>query len=238
VNRIAGQRVLMVGMGGLGCPAALALAQAGVQQITIADPDVVDLSNLHRQPWYRISDLGALKVEAAARRLREAFHSVQLKVLPQRVDKECAAMLFTQHDAVIDGTDDVETKFLLSDSAVRHRVPLVYGGVLRTHGQAMLIGPGGPCLRCLFEQPAAEEQVPSCARAGVLGTVAGIVGATQALLALSALAGEHHRYGRLIILDGWRLRGREFVVRQAPDCSACASIPGPTLGATSVGAGR
>jgi molybdopterin/thiamine biosynthesis adenylyltransferase len=226
VSSVLRHRVLVVGMGGLGSPAVLALAQAGVEAITIADPDVVDPSNLHRQPWFRTSDVGALKVDAAARRLRDAFPSIRLKTLPIRVDEERAAALFPEHDAVIDGTDDIETKFLLSDTAVRHRVPLVYGGVLRLQGQAMLIGPGGPCLRCLFEQPSSGEEVPSCAQAGVLGTVAGVVGAKQALLALGALAGERHQYGRLLILDGWKLSERTIPIPRSPDCRACTSVQG------------
>jgi adenylyltransferase/sulfurtransferase len=202
------------------------LAQAGVESITIADPDVVDPSNLHRQPWFRGSDVGAHKVDAAARRLREAFPSIRLKILPIRVNEERAASLFPEHDAVIDGTDDIETKFLLSDTAVRYRTLLVYGGVLRIQGQAMLIGPGGPCLRCLFEQPSPGEEGLSCSQTGVLGTVAGVIGARQALLALGALAGERHQYGRMIILDGWRLSERTISVPRAPDCCACASAPG------------
>ncbi len=224
MSSVLRHKVLVVGMGGLGCPAVLALAQAGVEAITIADPDVVDPSNLHRQPWFRTSDVGALKVDAAARRLRDAFPSIRLKTLPIRVNEERAASLFPEHDAVIDGTDDIETKFLLSDTAVRHRVPLVYGGVLRIQGQAMLIGPGGPCLRCLFEQPPPGEEVPTCAEAGVLGAVAGVVGAKQALLALGALAGERHQYGRLLILDGWKLSERAISVPRAPDCRACTRL--------------
>lgn len=210
-------------MGGLGCPASLGLAQAGIGELTIADPDAVDASNLHRQPWYRGSDVGRPKVEVAARRLREAFPSLRVTVLPFRVDEKHAVSLFGAHDAVIDGTDDVRAKFFLSDAAVRHAVPLVYGGVLRTQGQAMLIGPGGPCLRCLFEEPGAGDEPPSCARAGVLGTVAGVIGATQASLILSALAGEWHQLGRLILFEAWSLSERTIEVQRAPDCPVCAA---------------
>jgi adenylyltransferase/sulfurtransferase len=223
-------------MGGLGCPAVLALAQAGIRRLTIADPDVVDASNLHRQPWYRSSDIGTPKVEAAVRRVSAAFPSIQLRALSQRVDRSSAAALFGEHGAIIDGTDDVETKFLLSDMAVLHRVPLVYGGVLRVEGQAMLIGSGGPCLRCLFEQPAGGDAVLSCAQAGVLGTVAGVVGAMQALLALSALAGERHRYGQLFRFDGWTLRERVISVQPEADCPACAGAlaGGPRVSAAAM----
>ncbi len=228
MTRCAGN-ILVVGMGGLGCPAVLALAQAGVRHITIADPDVIDPSNLHRQPWYRSRDVGTPKVEVIAGRVTEAFPSIQLRALPLRVDRRSAASLVGEHDAIIDGTDDVETKFMLSDLAVAHRVPLVYGGVLRMEGQAMLIGPGGPCLRCLFEQPTGGDAVPSCAQAGVLGTVAGVVGATQALLALAAISGERDQYGRLFRFDGWTLRERVTSVHSAPDCPACGGVPGRGL---------
>ena len=225
MSRYAGRRVLVIGMGGLGCPASLALAYAGVREFTIADPDVVELSNLHRQPWYRSSDVGSPKVEVAAERLRDAFPSARVTALPFRVDSERAASLFVEHDVIIDGTDDVESKFLLSQIAVRHRVPLVHGGVIRFEGQAMLIAPEGPCLRCLFEPPTRDETT-SCARAGVLGTVAGVIGATQAVLGLAALNGEGNRYGRLIVFDGWKLSERAIAVSRAPDCPICGRLAG------------
>jgi adenylyltransferase/sulfurtransferase len=180
--------------------------------------------------------VGSLKVEVAAERLREAFPSTRVKALPFRVDGERASSLFIEHDVIIDGTDDVESKFLLSQIAVRHRVPLVHGGVIRFEGQAMLIAPEGPCLRCLFE-PTTRDQTTSCARAGVLGTVAGVIGATQAVLGLAALDGERNRYGRLIVFDGWKLSERAIAVSRAADCPICGRMAGnepchdPLLGA-------
>src|SRR5262249_3872993 len=132
--------------------------------------------------------------------------------------------LMASHTVVIDGTDDIKAKFLLSDEAVRTGVPLVYGGVLRMQGQVMMVGTGGPCLRCIFEEPLDEEQVPSCARAGVLGTVAGIIGGIQARLALDALTGKRNAFGQLIAFDGWKLSQRVIPISRAADCPACGGL--------------
>lgn len=207
-------RALLIGAGGLGCPASLALAKQGVRRLTLVDPDRVDPTNLHRQLWHRGSDVGRLKVDSAADRLREAFPGIEVEPIGQRVDAGNAEALFRAHDVVIDGTDGVAVKFLLSDAAVLTGVPLVYGGVLRMRGQAMRIAPGGPCLRCLFEGPPSEDAVPTCAQAGVLGSVAGVVGALQATLALRPEA------GRLHVVEG--LSQRVVEVRPAPDCRACS----------------
>src|SRR5215472_2788242 len=210
-------------MGGLGCPAALALAHAGIGELTIVDPDLVEASNLHRQPWYRVCDIGQPKVEAAARRLRAAFPALAVEILRSRVDDSRAEVLADGHDLIIDGTDDVHAKFILSDAGVRLGIPVVYGGVLRTVGQAMLIAPGGPCLRCLFDEPVAGEEPPSCARTGVLGTIAGLVGAIQASLALSVLTGDGWRRGQLVTVDAWKMSQRVIAVPRAHDCVACAT---------------
>jgi molybdopterin/thiamine biosynthesis adenylyltransferase/TusA-related sulfurtransferase len=214
------ERVLVVGVGGLGCPAALALAQAGVRWLTLVDPDFVEVTNLHRQPLYDSSDIGRSKVERAADRLRGAFPQLKVEALAVRFGSQTAEQLFKNHSAVIDGTDDPAAKFLLSDSAVRFGVPVAYGGVLRMRGQAMLIGPTGPCLRCLFESPPDEDGSQICAQAGVLGTVAGVIGSVQASLVLGALSGQAD-YGKLIIFDGVSLKSRTVRVARAIDCAAC-----------------
>jgi len=215
-------RVLVVGAGGLGCPASLALARAGIQRLTLADPDRVDATNLHRQLWYRTSDVGQLKVHAAANRLVQAFPSLEVTALPEKVDAASAAALFREHDLVIDGTDGAGDKFSLSDAAVRTGVPLIYGGVLRLEGQAMAIRRGGPCLRCLFESIHPDD-APSCAQAGVLGSMAGVIGGLQALLGLQALeAAPASGTSALHAIDGRSLTGRTLTVRKAPDCASCA----------------
>jgi len=214
------ESVLVIGVGGLGCPASLALAVSGVRNIALVDPDRVALSNLPRQLWYRSSDIGKLKVESAALRLRRTFPQVRVEPIALRVDQGNVDSLLRAHSIAIDATDGVETKFLLSDAAVRCGVPLVYGGVLGMRGQAMLIAPGGPCLRCLFESPPAGDDAPSCSEAGVLGSVAGIVGALQAAMAVQAL--DHFAgAGKLVSFDGRSLRQRTVELRRAADCPVC-----------------
>ena len=223
-SRLERARVLLVGAGGLGCPASLALAQAGVGHLTLADPDRVDVTNLPRQLWHRPSDVGRNKAESAAAGLARAYPALSTEALPERVDAGNAEALFRAHDAVIDATDGVATKFFLSDVAVLTGVPLLYGGVLRMQGQAMRVDPRGPCLRCLYEAPPPPDAVPTCAQAGVLGSLAGLVGAVQALLALELLSGAARPTSgeaTLHVLDGVSLLGRRVRVERAPECPGC-----------------
>jgi molybdopterin-synthase adenylyltransferase len=211
------QEVLIVGVGGLGCPASLALARAGVPNLTLADPDVVELTNLHRQPWHHTADVGGPKVASAARKLERAFPNSRIRALQVRVDASNAESLFREHDLVIDATDGVETKFLLSDTSVRTGTPVIYGGVLRFEGLVMRIEPGGPCLRCLFEVPPDDAQ--TCAQAGVLGSMAGLIGGLQAELALRP--NPVADVSTLQVVDGRTLTFRTVRVRRRADCS-CA----------------
>lgn len=223
------ERGLIVGLGGLGCPASLALAQGGVRRFTFIDPDRVDVSNLHRQPWYRTDDLGAEKVLIARRRLVAAFPDAQVEALPERVTAENVSSLLGSHDVTVDGTDSIATKFLLSDAGVLTGRPVVYGGVLRMEGQVMLIRRGGPCLRCLFEQPN-EDDVPTCAQAGVLGSVAGLIGAWQAQAALRCLDEPRSEPQEMLsIFDAHRMLQRRVVVKRAVDCPSCAEGRGVVL---------
>jgi adenylyltransferase/sulfurtransferase len=216
---LAQSRVLIVGAGGLGSPASLALAMAGVRRITIMDPDRVDPTNLHRQLWQRTHDVGRSKVQCAAEGLRRAFPHIEVTALQERVTAQNAEALFREHSLVLDGVDDWRAKLMLSDTAVRTDVPLIYGGVLRLSGQAMRVTRAGVCLRCLFEEP---QELPTCAQAGVLGSIAGAVGAMQALLAIEVLQGsddtKESNQGQLRILDGESLRQRIVEVRRAKDC--------------------
>lgn len=217
---VAAQGVIIVGMGGLGCPASLALAHAGVRRLTLVDGDSVELSNLPRQPWYRTGDVGRPKALVAAERLREAFQGVDVVPLlePARVDTVDA--LVEGHAVVVDGTDSVAAKYFLSDSVARTGVPVVFGGVVQLEARAFRIAPGGPCLRCLFGEAPGEEEVPTCARAGVLGALAGVAGALQARLALepSDAPGE----ARLHVVDGrGELRVRVLRIQRVPGCKGC-----------------
>lgn len=207
----------VIGVGGLGCPASLALAWAGVSRLTLIDPDVVEPSNLHRQPWHHPADVGVAKVDSAAAKLRRQFPRLEVEARQARVTAATVEALFRAHDVVLDATDGVGTKFLLSDAAVLTGRPAIYAGVLRFEGLAMRLEPGGPCLRCLFETPPTD--VPTCAEAGVLGAMAGVVGGLQASLALTVnpAPGLAH----LHVVDGLELGFRVVKVRRRPDCAAC-----------------
>lgn len=210
-------RALVIGVGGLGCPASLALARHAAL-LTLVDFDTVELSNLHRQPWHHPADLGRPKVDSAAEKIRAQFPELKVVGLATRVTADNVDALFELHDVVIDGSDDAQLKFLLNDAAVRAKRPLIYGGVLRMSGQAMRIQPGGPCLRCLFEGP--PSNAPTCAQAGILGSMAGVIGGLQAELALqpNAVEGE----APLHIIDGLAFTARTVTVRKAADCPACS----------------
>jgi len=209
-------KALVIGVGGLGCPASLALAPHA-RLLTLVDYDVVELTNLHRQPWHHPGDVGRLKVDSAAEKIRALFPALQVVSLSTRVTAQNVDPLFELHDVVIDGTDDAQAKFMLNDAAVRTRKSLVYGGVLRMTGQAMRIQPDGPCLRCLFDGP--PDEAPSCAQAGVLGSMAGVIGGLQAQLALTPnpVPGE----ALLHLVDGLAFRARQVRLEKAADCQAC-----------------
>jgi adenylyltransferase/sulfurtransferase len=207
-------------MGGLGCPVSLALAQAGVGRLVLVDPDRVELSNLHRQPWHRDADVGRLKVESAASKLRAAFPSLQVETHAVRVGPENVEGLLAGQDLVVDGTDGVDAKFLLNDAAVRAGVPLVHGGVVRNEGLVLAVTPGGPCLRCLFEEIPGEDALPTCARAGVLGAAAGWVGGLQAAAAEALLRGEPLA-GVFWRVDALAGRARRLLLHKRTGCPAC-----------------
>lgn len=211
------QRVCVVGMGGLGCPASLGLALAGVPHLTLVDFDVVEPSNLHRQPWHHDADVGRLKVASAAEKLARAFPQLDVDAHATALTALNARALLAGHDVVIDGTDGADTKFLLSDTCKRLGVPLIHGGVLRFEGLAFRIEPQGPCLRCLFETPPTDA--PTCAQAGVFGAMAGVVGGLQARLAVTPLerAGEAWLY----VVDGGA-PPRRVRLKRRPDCAVCA----------------
>lgn len=217
-------KVLIVGIGGLGCPAALALTSARVSTLGLADGDRVDLSNLHRQLLHASSDLGTQKT-AAAERLRRLAPAVIAHA--ERVTAENVERIVRPYDVVIDATDNPATKFLLNDAAVLLGKPLVYGGVVGLEGQILTILPGrSACLRCLFPEPPAEGEIASCRAAGILGPLAGVVGALQAAEALKVLTGGMGLLAdRLLVIDARRMRFREVALRRSPDCPLCGEHP-------------
>lgn len=219
----AEKSVLVVGAGGLGGPALLALAGAGVGRLVLLDDDVVESSNLNRQPLFGQGDLGTRKAAAAARRLGQLFPNVKIDAQDRRFDDASAYELVRGVDLVVDGSDNFPTKFLANDAAVAAGKSLVHGGVLRYTAQLLTVLPGQTgCLRCLFEAPPPEGEVPSCAQAGVLGPVAGFAGALMGAEAVRVLAGERGAYaGRLLVYEARGARSRSVPVRRREGCPAC-----------------
>ncbi|HJU11512.1 MAG TPA: HesA/MoeB/ThiF family protein, partial [Candidatus Binataceae bacterium] len=183
--------VLIVGVGGLGVPAAMALVRAKVPRVGLIDPDPVELSNLHRQVIYGVSDIGSAKVTAAQRVLGKDYPDVQIEPHHFELNPSNAQSLIESYDFVIDATDNPVTKFLINDTCVTLNRPFAYGGVLGMTGQTMTVLPGRTaCLRCLFEEPPDEDEIASCRDAGIIGPIAGAIGEAQAAAAISHLRGE------------------------------------------------
>lgn len=213
-------RALVVGMGGLGCPAALALAGGGVGTLVLCDDDVVDGSNLHRQILFDEAAIGASKLERAAAVLVARFPGVRVEQVASRFLPENALDLLVDIDVVVEGSDNFPTKFLTADACGLAGVPVVHGAAVRWHGTAFAVGPrGAPCYRCLFED-IPHEHVANCAEAGVLGPVVGLVGALQADLALRILDGTGP-FGTLMTYDGRADRMRTHQVAARPSCELC-----------------
>jgi len=220
-------RVLIVGAGGLGSPAALYLAAAGVGTIGIADFDIVDETNLQRQILYGTSDVGHSKVETAAARLREVNPHIAIEEHPEALDASNAVRLISAYDVVLDGTDNFSTRFLVNDASVMAKRPNVYGSVFRFEGQVSVFAtPGGPCYRCLHPEPPPAGLIPNCAEAGVLGVLPGVIGTIQATEAIKILAGIGEPLaGRLLLYDALRMRFRQITLPRDPACPMCGDRP-------------
>ncbi len=221
----ARQHAVIVGVGGLGCPAAWALAASGVGRLTLIDADVVEESNLQRQILYTTADLGQRKVDAASAALLLRFPRLRTTPRRARLEADNAARLLLDADVVLDGTDDVEAKFVLNDVCLQLGVPLVSAGAVAWRGQLLAVLPGGPCLRCLFEAPPGDAT--SCALAGILGAWAGVVGARAAQLALQLLDDETADAATVrrdyLALDGWHDREQRVTFHPRVGCPACAA---------------
>ncbi len=218
-------RILIVGVGGLGVPALWSLARAGAQRLTLVDPDPVEVSNLARQVIYHGRDIGAPKVEAAARWLGERFPAVHVETRPVALDESNAACLVAEHDFVIDATDSPVAKFLINDTCIAARTSFVYGGVVGMTGQAMTVIPTATaCIRCVFEAPPDESEIQSCREAGIVGPVAGAIGEMQAGEAMCALRAQRPLLsGKILTYDASRVsrvRITSVSPRQGCDCGA------------------
>jgi adenylyltransferase/sulfurtransferase len=219
------KRVLIVGAGGLGVPALMALAHDPIEELTLIDPDPIELSNLPRQVIYREDEVGVPKVTAAARYFSEIASSIRVKTFVLRLDTDNAAEFISRSGFVIDATDDPATKFLINDTCIVTGVPFAYGGVVGMNGQAMTVLPGRTaCLRCLFEGPPDEEDAASCRDAGIIGPVAGVIGTAQAAEASRYLKGQAPELaGHILIYDGRLGRTRLIAVPQRSDCVCSAN---------------
>ena len=222
---VAAERILIVGMGGLGVPALWALARAGARRLTIVDPDPVELSNLARQVIYRSGDISTPKVEAAARWLVERLPEINVERHAIALDASNAASLIAAHDFVIDATDSPVAKFLINDTCVAARTPFVYGGVVGMTGQAMTVIPTETaCIRCVFETVPDEDEIQSCREAGIVGPVAGAIGEMQAGEAMRAARAQTLLLsGKILTYDASRSsRVRITAVSPRPRCGCGA----------------
>lgn len=221
--KLLDSKVLVIGAGGLGSPAAFYLAAAGVGTIGLVDDDVVDASNLQRQIIHTTDRLGELKGESARTSIEALNPDVQVDVHPVRIDRDNVLELIDGYDLIVDGADNFPTRYLLNDAALMTRTPLVHASILRFEGHASVFMPyEGPCYRCLFPEPPPPDLAPSCGEAGVLGVLCGVMGSIQATEAIKvALEIGDTLAGRLLIYDALAMTFTELKVRRDPDCPAC-----------------
>jgi molybdopterin/thiamine biosynthesis adenylyltransferase/rhodanese-related sulfurtransferase len=226
-RRLKAAKVLMIGAGGLGSPLGLYLAAAGVGTLGVADFDVVDETNLHRQVLFGRSDVGRPKLDAALARLHEVNPHIQLVPHKLRLDSSNALELFAPYDIVVDGTDNFPTRYLVNDACVLTGKPNVYGSIFRFEGQVSIFwGARGPCYRCLFPEPPPPGLVPSCAEGGVLGVLPGIIGSLQANEVIKLIVGAGDpMIGRLLLFDALKMKFRELKLRKDPNCPICSEHP-------------
>lgn len=224
-RRLRDASIAVIGAGGLGSPALLYLAAAGVGRISLIDGDAVDLSNLHRQVLHSTADVGRRKVDSARARLRELNPDVEVAIVDAMLDESNAQSFIAGHDLVVDGTDNFPTRYLITDAAFFARVPVVYGSVFRFEGQVSVFDPPeGPCYRCLYPSPPPPGLVPDCEEGGVLGVVPGVVGMLQAAEAIKYIAGLGTPLrGRLLLVDLFAGRFREMKIPRNPRCPLCSS---------------
>src|SRR4029450_9750065 len=227
-NRLKAARALCIGAGGLGSPAALYLAAAGVGTLGIVDFDHVDLSNLPPQILPGTKDIGRGKLESARDRLHDINPQIEIELHKCRFSSENASQLVARYDVVVDGSDNFPTRYLSNDVCVFGQKPNVYGSVFRFERQTTVFAPclGGPCYRCLFPEPPPPESVPNCAQAGVLGVLPGIIGMLQAIEAIKLIVGiGEPLVGRLLGFGALNVAFRELKLRRDPQCPVCGENP-------------
>jgi len=226
-RKLKAASILCIGAGGLGSPAAMYLAAAGVGRLGIVDFDVVDFSNLQRQILHGTPDVGRSKLASAKDRLQALNPEVHIDTYETALSSENALQLFEPYDVIVDGTDNFPTRYLVNDACVLLGKPNAYGSIFRFEGQASVFGvKDGPCYRCLYPEPPPPGLVPSCAEGGVLGVLPGIIGVIQATEAIKLVLGVGEPLiGRFLIFDALRMKFRELKLRKDPDCPVCGTHP-------------
>jgi adenylyltransferase/sulfurtransferase len=226
-RRLKAGSVLCIGAGGLGSPAAMYLAAAGVGRIGIVDFDVVDFSNLQRQIIHGTSSVGRTKLASARDRLHDINPHIEIETYETSLSSDNAMELFAPYDVILDGTDNFPTRYLTNDACVLLGKPNAYGSIFRFEGQASVFATkDGPCYRCLYPEPPPPGLVPSCAEGGVLGVLPGVIGVIQATEAIKLITGiGEPLVGRFLIYDALRMRFRELKLRKDPDCPVCGTHP-------------
>ena len=225
--KLLASKVLLLGAGGLGSPAALYLGAAGIGTIGIVDMDEVDSSNLQRQILHNVDRIGDRKVDSAKKTLTLLNPDVNVVAYDTRLSADNVLDIIDGYDVIIDGADNFPSRYLLNDASLLKRIPVVHGSIFRFEGQATVFNPYlGPCYRCMIPEPPPAELAPSCAEAGVLGVLPGIIGSIQALEAIKILLGIGDTLqGRLMVYDSLEQSFRTLNVRRAPDCPACSIDP-------------
>jgi molybdopterin/thiamine biosynthesis adenylyltransferase/rhodanese-related sulfurtransferase len=226
--KLLDSKILLIGAGGLGSPASLYLAAAGVGRLGIVDADVVDESNLQRQIVHSTERLGEPKVDSAKRTIEALNPDVEVVAYEERLTSENVERILADGwDVIVDGADNFPTRYLVNDASVWHDIPVVHGSIYRFEGQVTVLKPGdGPCYRCLFPSPPPPELAPSCAEGGVLGVLPGIIGSLQASEALKlALGIGDALVGRLLLFDALAAEFNEVTIRRDPDCPVCGEHP-------------
>src|SRR5438132_1774754 len=227
-QRLLDSKVLLLGAGGLGSPAALYLAAAGVGTLGVVDMDVVDESNLQRQVLHNVDRLGERKVDSAKKTLTALNPDVDVVTYDVRLGADNILDVIDGYDVIVDGTDNFPTRYLVNDASLLKRIPVVHGSIFRFEGQATVFAPyEGPCYRCMIPEPPPAELAPSCAEAGVLGVLPGIIGSIQAMEAIKILLGIGDTLaGRLLAYDALEESFRVFKVNRDPECPACGENAG------------
>ena len=229
-RRLLDSKVCVVGAGGLGCPVGYYLAAAGVGTLAMVDNDEVELSNLQRQIAHSTRTLGVNKAESAKMTYEALNPDCRVIPVKERLSKDNALDIFREYDVIVDGTDNFPTRYLVNDACVMLKKPLVSGAILRFEGQVTTVVPGeGHCYRCLFEEPPPPGLVPSCSEAGVLGVMAGTIGALQATEVLKLILGQGRALmNELVIYDALGMSFRKVKVPRNPSCPVCSENPSIT----------